>query len=85
MDDAEHGFARLLAESGPAALGPAQRQLHRFLDGGAVGRQPHAFVELHLDIGAETPLDLDGALRAHPVSGAVDMGAEGYAVLVDLP
>jgi hypothetical protein len=50
LNDAEHGFAGLFAESHPAALGPAQRQAHGLL-GHLIGtRQLHAFVELHLDI-----------------------------------
>ena len=50
-------------EGALAALGPAQRQLHRALDLVARRRQPQAFVELHGDVGAEQPLDLDRALR----------------------
>ncbi len=44
------------------ALRPAQRQLHRLVDGGALVGQRHAFVELHLDVGAEEALDLHRAL-----------------------
>ncbi len=85
LHDAEHRLARLLAEGELAALGPAHGQAHRLLDLGALGRQADALVELHLDVGAEQPLDLDGALGAHLIGGAVDMRAEGDAGLVDLP
>ena len=61
-----------------AALGPAQRELHRALDIAALRRQPHAFVHLHRDIGAEQPLHLDRALRRQFDLGAVDMRAEGH-------
>ena len=44
------------------ALRPAQAELHRPLHLAPLGRQFEAFVELHLDVGAEQALDLDGAL-----------------------
>ena len=47
----------------------------------ALGRQPHAFVELHGDIGAEQDLHFDGALRRQLDHGAVEMRAEGDARL----
>ena len=53
---------RLVRESGMRALRPAQRQLHRLLRPVPLGRQLDALVELHLDVGAEQALDLDGAL-----------------------
>ena len=48
------------------------------------GRQPHAFVHLHGDVGAEQPLHLDRTLRRQFDLGAVDMRAEGHGVLADL-
>ena len=68
-------------EGALAALGPAQRQLHGALDLAALGGQPHAFVELHGDVGAEQDLHLDRALRRQLDHRAVDMGAEGDARL----
>ena len=47
-------------------------------------RQADALVELHLDVGAEQPLDLDGALRRQHVLRAVEMGAERHAGVVEL-
>ena len=84
LHDAEQRLAdgRLL-EGALAALGPAQRQLHGALDLAPLGRQPHAFVELHGDVGAEQDLHLDGALRRQLDHGAVEMGAEGDALLLD--
>ena len=71
-------------ESATAALAPAQRQGHRPLDIGALGRQPHALVHLHSDVGAEQKLHLDRALRRQLHLGAVDMRAEGHGGLADL-
>ncbi|GJE17963.1 hypothetical protein AIGOOFII_2684 [Methylobacterium marchantiae] len=85
LDDAEHRLARLLAEPDPAALGPAQGQAHGALDGAALGREAHAFVELHLDVRAEKSLDLDGAFGAHVVGRPVHMRTEGDALLVEFP
>ena len=42
-----------------------------------------AFVEHHLDVGAEQALHLDGALGRQQMRGAVDMRLEGDAVLLD--
>ena len=42
-----------------------------------------AFVEHHLDVGAEQALHLDGALGREQMRGAVDMRLEGHAVLLD--
>ena len=47
------------------------------------GGQAHAFVELHLDVGAEQPLDLDRALGRQHMRRAVDVRLEGDAALVD--
>ena len=67
-----------------AALGPAQRELHRTLDIAALGRQPHAFVELHGDVGTEQPLQLDRALGRQLEAQAIDVRAEGHRVFADL-
>ena len=71
-------------EGALAALGPAQRQLHRALDLVARRRQLEAFVELHGDVGAEQRLDLDRAFGRQLDHRAVEMRAEGDAALVDL-
>src|SRR6185437_6211086 len=63
-------------EGALAALGPAQRQLHGTLELGALGRKPHAFVELHGNIGTEQDLHRDGALRRQLDLGAVEMRTE---------
>ena len=47
-------------------------------------RQLQAFVELHGDVGAEQALDLDRALGRQLDHGAVEMGAEGDALVLDL-
>ncbi len=83
LDDAEHRLARLVAERGLAALGPAQRKIARARDLGRLGGQRHAFVELHLDVGIEQALDLDRALRRQLVDGAVEMRAKSDAALVE--
>ena len=85
LHDAEHRLAGLFAERDPAAFGPAQGQAHGLLGHFVRAWQLHAFVELHLDVGAEQALDLDRALRRHHVGRAVDMRLEGHAGLVDLP
>ena len=51
----------------------------------ARGRKRRAFVEHHLDVGAEQALHLDGALGRQRHGGAVDMRLEGDALLVDAP
>src|SRR6202030_3998574 len=85
LNDAEQSAARRrLFEGALAALGPAQRQFHRPIDLAPVGRQPNAFVELHGDVGAEQDLHLDGALRRQIDHGAVEMGAERDALLLNL-
>jgi hypothetical protein len=73
-----------MPNSMPGALGPAQRQLHRALDIGALRRQPHAFIHLHGDVGAEQALHLDRALRRQLDFCAIDMRAEGHGPLADL-
>ena len=47
-------------------------------------RQLQAFVELHGDVGAEQMLDLDRALGRKFNHGAVEVGAEGHAFVLDL-
>ena len=85
LHDAEQGTAWLGEFEGAlGAFGPAQRQAHRPLDLCRLGRQTHAFVELHGDVGAEQILDLDGALRRQLDGGAIDVRAEYDAAFVDL-
>ena len=67
-----------------AALGPGERAIDGALDLLARGGQRDAFVELHLDVGAEQALDLDGALGRQQVRGAVDVRLEGDALVGDL-
>ena len=67
-----------------AALRPAQRELHRTLNIAALGRQPHAFIELHGDVGTEQPLQLDRALGRQLEAQAVDVRAEGHRAFADL-
>jgi hypothetical protein len=76
LDDAEHRLPGLLPEGDAAALGPAQGQAHGALGLLVRAGQLHALVELHLDVGAEQPLDLDGALRGQRMGRAVDVGLE---------
>ena len=47
-------------------------------------RQLHAFVELHRDVGAEQRLDLDRALGRELDRRAVEVRAEGHALVLDL-
>ena len=63
-----------------AALGPAQRELHRALDVGSRRRQADAFVKLHRNVGAEQTLDLDRTFGREHDRRAVDMGAEGHGL-----
>ena len=72
------GLARL-SKALLAALGPGERAIDRALDLLARGGQRDAFVELHLDVGAEQALDLDGALGRQQVRGPVDVRLEGDA------
>ena len=77
------GLAR--SREGPlAALGPGERAIDGALDLLARGGQRDAFVELHLDVGAEQALDFDGALGRQQVRGAVDVRLEGDALVGDL-
>src|SRR3981081_4720877 len=66
-----------------AALAPAQRELHGAFNVAALGRQPHAFVELHGDIGAQQQLHLDRPLRRQFDLGAVDMRTERHPVFAE--
>ena len=84
LDDAEDRPPRLGAERRLRALRPAQRQPHRALGLVARARQADAFVELHLDVGAEQALDLHRPLRRQFVARAVDMRLEDDAALVEL-
>ncbi len=66
------------------ALRPAHRKLHRALRlgrGRGIGR---AFVEHHLDVGAEGELNVDRTFGRKRMRRAVDVRAEGDALLRDL-
>ena len=84
LHDAEGGMADAAAKGFPRAFGPAQRQAHGALRLLVRGRQLHAFVELHLDVGAQQVLDFHRPLRRQQMPRAVDMGLEGDAVLIEL-
>jgi hypothetical protein len=75
---------RSALERAPAALAPAQRQLHGAFDVAAFGRQPHAFVELHRDVRAQQPLHLDGSLRRQLMACAIDVGPKGHRAFAQL-
>ncbi len=66
------------------ALGPTQRQLHRYASDVFIGRVRGAFVENHHDVRAQITLDLHRLFRAHEHFGAVDRRSEGHALLLDL-
>ena len=87
LDDAEQGLARPgeVREGALAALGPGERAVDGALDLLARGGQRDALVELHLDVGAEQALDLDGALGREQMRGPVDVRLEGDALVGDLP
>ena len=84
LHDAERRLPRRAVERLARTLGPAQRQPHRALGFGVAARQPHAFVELHLYVGAEQRLNLHRALGRQHMLGAVDVRLEGDAVLIEL-
>src|SRR5919112_1203315 len=84
LNDAEQRPPRLLTEGDAAALGPPQAQTHRLLYEVVGGRQPHALVKLHLDVGAEQALDLDRPFRGEHMRRAVDVRLEGDPALVEL-
>src|SRR5579871_3368163 len=74
----------MLLEAALAALGPAQGELHGMAGALAIGGILGALVEGHDDVGAESDLGGDRALRAEEMGGAVEVRAEGDAVLADL-
>ena len=85
LHDAEQGLA-LRARGGESVLapfGPAERQVERGLGLVARGGIWRALVEHHLDVGAEQALHTNSALRRQLDGGAVDVGLEGDAALVD--
>ena len=85
MHDAEQSASRGHALEGAlAALGPGEGELHGAAQFGVHRRQPHAFVELHGDVGAEQVLDLDCALGRKLDGGAIEMRAEGHSLVLDL-
>ncbi len=68
-----------------AALQPPQRSLQCVTGRGFVGRARGDVVERHGDVGAQSPLDLGGALGGEVALGAVDVAGEFDAVVVDAP
>ena len=88
LDDAEQ--CRVVALMGAlAALGPAQRQLHRTVDDAFVGGRTidvhrRAFVEDHHDVAAQHLLDMHRLLRPEEDLAAVGGRGEGDSGLGDL-
>ncbi len=62
---------------------PIVGALHGLLEIGFAAVGGGAFVEGHDDVGAEVVLDFDRFLGSEVVGGAVDVGFEGDAVVVD--
>ena len=85
LHNAEQRLARRAKalEGGERALRPAQRQLHRAFDFRRLSRQLEAFVELHLDVGAELALNLDRPLGREHVARAVEVRLELGSLLGD--
>ena len=86
LNDAEHHLTlrvSVLAEIFERASGPCEGA--RGGGGGAVfgGGGFDAFIEYHDDVGAEGKLDFDGAFGREEMFGAVDVRAEGDAVVGD--
>ena len=73
-----------VAECRARTLAPAQREAHSALDVLERAGQADAFVELHLNVGAEQALDLHRALGRQLVARPVDMRLEYDAALVEL-
>src|SRR5664279_3805089 len=67
-----------------AARRPAQRHLHGRLGAPVLRRMFGALVERHDDVGAESDLGSDGALRTEEMRRAVKVRAKGHAVFRDL-
>ena len=84
LNDAEYGAARLLAKGALRTLRPSERKAHRTLGLLMRARQPHALVELHLDVRAQKPLDFHRTLGRQFVPRSVDMRLEGHAALAKL-
>ena len=72
------------AEGALRTLGPSERKAHRALGLLVRARQPHALVELHLDVRAQKALDLHRTLGREFVPRSVDMRLEGHAALAEL-
>ena len=66
-----------------AALQPAVRALGRARGVVAVDVERRALVEDEREVGAERGLDLHRGLGPHELLGAVEVGAEAHAVLLD--
>ena len=73
----------LAEELGEAPLEPADGSLTGIVRGREVRLPGDDVVELHDDIGAEIPLDVDDALGGEAATGAIDVAAELDAILVD--
>ncbi len=85
MHDAEESVAcRRALEGALTALGPGEGKLHGATQLGLGCRQLQALIELHRDVGAEQNLDFDRALGRKLDDGAVEVGAEGHALVLDL-
>ena len=87
LNDAEQGAARLamFLESRERSLGPAKRKLHRPIRLIPRRRIRRAFVELHLDVGSQKILHLDGALGRQFMRRAINMRAESHATFGNGP
>jgi hypothetical protein len=85
LDDAELAIALPVDEGVARPLRPGHRQPHRAGRHLRLRRERRALVEGHGDGGVEQVLDLGRPLRRQPVLAAVEMRAEGHAVLVHAP
>jgi len=84
LDDAEYRSARLFAEGAFRTLGPSKRQAHRALGFLIGAREPHALVELHLEVRTEKALHLHRTLGRQLMARSIDMRLEGHPALAEL-
>jgi hypothetical protein len=82
--DAEQAWPGRSPNAARGALGPAHREPHRRGRLLARRRERRAFVEGHHDVRSQQPLDLHRPLRGELVARAVDVAAEGHALLAQL-
>ena len=80
LHDAEERAA-VAREDRPAPGGPARRPRHRRLEAAPLGGERRTVVEGHGDVAAERLLDRHAALGRHHQQAAVQVRAEGDAVL----